>query len=258
MIISVKTNVDEFRRQIGAFADQIPFATARAINEVATAAQKAVTAELPNIFDKPTPFTMRSIKVQQRASKTGLTAIVGLQPLQAQYLLLEELGGVRTAAMNTRNPGAALLEPQTLAPNIYGNIPTGALPRLFRQNDATVAARLSNAAARSGMSRGDKRRARLFGAPQIGSGGLSFKSRAVHGIYRGVVHIRGGDPQAHGHPGGFFRLSKFKLYPLLTFAAQASYSPRFGFHTRVGDVVKQVFPEALERAFKAAVATRRP
>jgi hypothetical protein len=256
MIISVKTNVDEFRRSVTAFQDQIPFAVARAINETAVAAQKAVTAELPTIFDRPTPFTKRSVKVLDRASKTGLTATVGLQPIQAEYLKLEELGGTRTAASNTTSPAQALLERQQLGPNSYGNIPAGAVPKLRAQAAATSLARKANVAARA-SARGGKR-ARLFGAPRIGSGGISYKSRAVKGIYRGIVYIRGSDPQAHGRPGGFYRLSKGKLIPLILFASQAHYSAKFGFHERIGAVVKKIFPEALARAFAEAVRTRKP
>jgi len=258
MLFSVKTNVDEFSRSLTAFRDQIPYAVSRALNETAAAAQKAVTAELPNIFDRPTPFTMRGVKTLERASKTTLAATVGLQPIQAQYMMLEELGGVRTGASNTLNPAAALLERQQLGPNSYGGIPTGILPKLFARAAATAAARKVNVAARASGARDKKGRARLMGAPRIGSGGIGYKSKVVHGIYRGVVYVRGGDPQAHGRPGGLYRLSKGKLIPLLLFGSAAHYSARFGFHGRVGLVVNKVFPEALARAFAEAVRTRRP
>lgn len=250
MIISVKTNVDEFRAAIGRhFQDQIPFAAARAINDSAEAAQKAITAELPSIFDRPTPFTKRSVKVLQRAGKTDLAAIVGLQPIQAQYLQLEQLGGIRTAAANTRNPAQALLERQQLGPNSYGNIPSGVVPNLRARAAATVAARQANVAARAGAGRGNKRSTLVRGAR-----GAMRKAR---GIYRGIVYIRGADPQAHGKAGGFFRMIGKKLVPLITFASQAHYTPRFGFHERVGAAALKTFPQAMLKRLGEAIATRK-
>jgi hypothetical protein len=58
--ISIKHDFDRFAAMLNRLQrEQLPFATARALTDAATAAQKRVTAELPPIFDRPTTFTMR-------------------------------------------------------------------------------------------------------------------------------------------------------------------------------------------------------
>ena len=52
-------------------------------------------------------------------------------------------------------------------------------------------------------------------------------------------------------------MSKFRLTPLVIFAAQAHYTAKFDFHGRIGAVVAKTFPEALARYFGEAVRTRK-
>lgn len=103
---------------------QIPFATATALTAVAKHAQASITAQLPSIFDRPTPFTMRAIGMTP-ARKSDLTATVLVRPLQARYLELEETGGFRTSVS-----GKSLPEPIAIPTNAYGNIPRGKIAQL--------------------------------------------------------------------------------------------------------------------------------
>jgi hypothetical protein len=105
-------------------AKQIPFATASALTAVAKQAQASETARLPNIFDRPTPFTMRAIGITA-ARKSDLTASVFVKPLQARYLELEETGGVRKAVS-----GKSLPVPMGIPLNTYGNIARNKISQL--------------------------------------------------------------------------------------------------------------------------------
>jgi hypothetical protein len=104
--------------------EQIPFATAQALTTTAKHAQATLTAQLPSIFDRPTPFTMRAIGMTP-ARKSDLTATVLVRPLQARYLELEETGGFRGSVS-----GKSLPEPIAIPTNAYGNIPRNKIAQL--------------------------------------------------------------------------------------------------------------------------------
>lgn len=105
----------------------IPFATALALTATARHAQAALTAQLPSIFDRPTPFTVRAI-ASTPATKANQTATVFVRPIQAAYLALEETGGFRTSAT-----GKSLPEPITIGVNQYGNIPRNKIATLAQK-----------------------------------------------------------------------------------------------------------------------------
>ena len=97
--------------------EQVPFATAQALNDCTRAASVAINKAMPEIFDRPTPFTERAAVAPRdlAATKERLASIVTLRPVQAKYLLHEEIGGVRTPAENTRKSAQALLLPNWIA-----------------------------------------------------------------------------------------------------------------------------------------------
>ena len=98
---------------------QMPFAIAMTLTTVAKAAQADVTADLPSIFDRPTPFTRHAIAMQP-ARKDALTATVFVKDVQARYLGVQETGGPQVLH------GRALLQPKPGAPlNAYGNLSKG-------------------------------------------------------------------------------------------------------------------------------------
>jgi hypothetical protein len=128
----IKINVSSDVKRLTAHLRQIeqkhiPFATAVALTNVARHAQASVTTQLPSIFDRPTPFTLRAI-ASSPAKKSDLTATVFVRPLQARYLELEETGGERTSAT-----GKSLPEPIAIALNAYGNIPRNKIAQLAQK-----------------------------------------------------------------------------------------------------------------------------
>jgi hypothetical protein len=111
---------------------QVPFATAKALTDTAREAAKAVTDQLPTVFDRPVPFTLRAIG-WERATKASLTARVFIRPTQLKYLALEVTGGTRTP------PKRALLMPVDIGLNQYGNIPRGKVAALFAKGQGGAA-----------------------------------------------------------------------------------------------------------------------
>jgi hypothetical protein len=122
-MISISADVRQVSRSLTTLQQkQVPFATARALNETAYAAASAVTKQLPSIFDRPTPFTRNAIAVQA-ANKRTLTARVFVKDKQAEYLETQETGG------QGRPRKTAFVVPKAIGTNQYGNIPRGALQR---------------------------------------------------------------------------------------------------------------------------------
>lgn len=79
MRFSVKADVNSFRRVFATMQDkQIRFATAVALTRTAKAVEKEIIGEIGRVFDRPTPYTMRSTWVSP-ASKARLMAEVKIK-----------------------------------------------------------------------------------------------------------------------------------------------------------------------------------
>lgn len=75
MITYKITGIKELQDKLGGYARQVPFAMSRALNKTARGAQGAVVQELYTVFDRPTPFIIRSVQVKT-SDKSDLTAQV--------------------------------------------------------------------------------------------------------------------------------------------------------------------------------------
>jgi hypothetical protein len=126
--INISTNIAETIRQLRARQAQIPRATTVALNRTARDVKAEVDRQLPRIFDRPTPFTMRAIATRP-ATVASLTATVYIQPIQAKYLALQQVGGVRFPK------GKAFGLPTDFPVNEYGNVPRGTIKKLLQRRD---------------------------------------------------------------------------------------------------------------------------
>ncbi|MDE1904977.1 MAG: hypothetical protein KGH75_00820 [Rhodospirillales bacterium] len=204
-----------------AAADQMPFAVAVSLNDAARAARDRVNREMPEVFDRPTRFTERALVAPKElaARKDRHQAIVTVRPIQAKYLLREELGGTRTAEENTRKAGSALVLPgAALTLDAHGNIAAGTMRKLRAQ-------------------------ARRKGA---GAGGYP------------VFFLAADRPGNKAGIGGYFeRLSRFRIRRLTAFEARTEYQPRFEYRRRVGKAAMAVWSESFRRRIGEAIATAR-
>jgi hypothetical protein len=104
-------------------ARNLNFGIAKGLTKTAQFAAQKMQQQLPQIFDRPTPFTQRSIGFAS-ASKSKLEARVFVRDIQAKYLMRQEQGGLRTP-----QPGSPINIAVGQRLNQYGNISRGALAR---------------------------------------------------------------------------------------------------------------------------------
>lgn len=117
--------MDDFGRK------QLPFAAAQALTRAAQLGRDEVVRGMPTAFDRPTPFTTRGIAIIS-ARKSRLEASVLVKDIQAEYLRLQELGGMRKPKKR------AVITPRSVKLNQYGNIPQRALARLKAKKSTFV------------------------------------------------------------------------------------------------------------------------
>ena len=129
MQIDISSNVSALRATLDDIArTQVPFATALALTGAAKQAQADIRAQMPSIFDRPTPFTLNGIATTP-ARKSDLTASVFVKDVQAKYLGIEEDGGTRSPA------GTALVIPVDAKVNAYGNMTKNQIATLLARPD---------------------------------------------------------------------------------------------------------------------------
>jgi hypothetical protein len=118
MQISVSSNINKVARQLSREAKtQIPFATASAINNTAFSVRKAVQVQLPKYIDRPTPYTVRGVRVD-KAKKTLLQGSVFFIPRVAEYMWYQVEGGTRRASKKW-----IAVPTGNVKLNKYGNVP---------------------------------------------------------------------------------------------------------------------------------------
>lgn len=240
--VSLRDGFSRMERMLQLAArEQVPFAVARSLNDVARSAQAQVNAAMPAVFDRPTQFTDRAAVAPRTlaAEKDRLAATVTLRAVQAAYLLREEEPGTRDPSANTRRPGAQaiVLPGRGLLLDSHGNIPAGTLRELKRD-------------ARPASAR--RRKRKDAPAPAAVSAG------AAPAGAQSVVFLRRDAPGARGIGGYFARMPDHHLQRLTGFAPVTHYATRrLGYHARVRAVAAEEWPAAFRRRLAEAIATAR-
>lgn len=121
MKVNVRSNIDEFNASLDKVAKkQMPYATSKAINEVAKKAKGAIEKEIKAKVDSPTAFTTKGAFISySNKNQSPIQAIVGVKDKQAGYLKYVEEGGVSPAK------GRAKPVPTSSSKNKYGNLARG-------------------------------------------------------------------------------------------------------------------------------------
>ncbi|MCA8351664.1 hypothetical protein [Burkholderia cepacia] len=227
---------------------QLPFAISKALNDTAGAAKAALGDEIREVFDRPTPYTQRSLRIRS-ATKKRLEARVGFIDESfkgtpaTKYLMPQVTGGPRSvkrveALLRARGflpsdmyvvPGAAAQLDQ------YGNFSRGQYSKILSQLQASRD-RTQNETDRSRKrrKRDPLRDARYF------------------------VGRPGGGRMALGVWARYKFASGYSIRPVLMFVRAPRYGVRFRFNQVVENTTVRTLPTAFEAALRLAMATRRP
>ena len=226
--------------------EQMPFAIARALTDMAQLGQKTITRAIPEIFAKggpPKSFTVNSV-VAKPATKATLAAMVFIKDTQAKYLALEETGGTRTPKTSALvMPGSSEADLH----DVHGNLPEGLLRKLksavrTTKSNAKKARRATAALARASRKAGNKA---AIGLP--GSGPSQRDS--------GIVYFSRHGPHDRGTGGYYERVAGGHLRRLTGFEATAEYKPIFHYHERIAAVIQPAFAPALMRRLQEAIGS---
>lgn len=147
--INITHDLDQLTRKLTAMQrEQIPFATAKALTKTAQKVQAATVKEMQSKFDRPTPFTLKSLWTKP-ATKRDLSAMVYLkdEPFGKNRLSMAQIighqfaGGARNGKSIEfwlRNAGL-ISAGEFIAPgdgarmDQYGNMSRGQIAQIMSQ-----------------------------------------------------------------------------------------------------------------------------
>lgn len=250
--MGVKHDFDRVMKQMEGQQKQVRFAAAVALTQVAQEARTEEYAEMRRVFDRPNPFTLKSLFLD-RATKDQLKATVwlkddytgGMKP--GHYLLPQIQGGSRVVKPFERAlrrigvlPDSMVAVPASGARmDAYGNMERGHIVQVLSYLQAFGEQGYSaniTAEGRKKLAKGTKKK---------------------QGI--GYFVVRSGDGRL---PAGVWQRFKFAsgyaIKPVLLFYTQASYRAIFNFDDVGQRAIAKHWPIKFEAALKAALASARP
>jgi hypothetical protein len=260
--IDIKHNFPEVQRWIDNVGKQARFAAMQAINETAKEVQRELRAELPRVFDRPTPYISNAIRITTWATRDKLQAVIepkymGGKGIDPQKVLRAEIfGGPRRLKKSEVAlqrvgilPPGYITVPGAAAPlDGYGNVKGSFIVQLL-----SYFAAFSEQGYRANMT--GKRKAQLA---RRGVNARGYRSIGGVEYFVSYGHLRGGAGQ-HLHPGIWARsgIHGSTVKPILMFVPRSTYKPRFNFVGLAEKVIHKRFPRNFETAFSAALRTAR-
>lgn len=253
MVIKVQDNFDEVLRRMNGFEKQLPFAMVVALNRTANDVKAAEVAEIRRVFDRPTPYTLRSLYTS-RATKEKLQAEVWLKDDRAgsgtpatRYLLPQIEGGLRgNKGFERLLQRAGIMEPGERAVpadgarlDPYGNMSRGQIVQIISQLKAQGTAGYSLNASNAKRSVA-KRASQQYFASQ------------------GTTSYRRGEARQHLPRGVWLRKKTAggsTLMPVLLFTRRDRYAKRFDFFGVGQRTVAARFPFHFDAAATLAINT---
>jgi hypothetical protein len=239
----IKVDLQELKNTFKRMENQLLFVLSLALNKTATSIRTAIYSKMQGVFDRPTPFTLRSLS-QRNSTKQNLTATVffrefaGKGTPAAKYLGPQVYGGERGPKRFEKALGHAkypLPEGMFAMPasgarlDPYGNISRGQITTILSR------LKVGNVSARSTSRRSTRKAIRedyFIGRP--GGGRLPF------GVWQKASFAFGS-----------------AVKPVMIFGQQPGYSMRLPFHAMAQNVFDQEFNGHVSAAVAYAVETSR-
>ena len=252
MKISITSNIDQVQAAMKKAASQVPFALSVAINKTAEKARLAVVAEMPRVFDRPTPWVLNSLRVK-RSTKSSLEAELAYKDknsVESARSMIEP--HVNTGKRHYKAMEARLLN-IGLLPSGYNAVP-GAAAKLdangnMSQGQISQLLNVLGSYTESGFNK-----ANINTTKRLAKGNVK---KNTYGFAYWVNKV-GSTKARHLQPGVYQRvITGFgtSLKPVLIFVKQANYKKRLDFYGIANDVVAKEFPGEFDRAFDEAMRT---
>jgi len=220
-IISVQSNVKAISKGLSTLEyEQLPFALARTVNDLARLAQAAEKKAIPSVFEKPTPFTVNSVGVTS-AKKSLPIATVFVKDQAAKFLAPYEFGGKQFLGSKPAD-----LVPVNAKANSYGNLPRGSIRQLLARPDC-------------------------FRGKVRGKGG-----QLIDGIWQRPTPAQAAGVKGRKKVDKLANTTG-KLRLLVAFHAPVETTKRLQFVERGQQIVSKEFDAVFEKNLRAAVATAR-
>lgn len=229
---------------------QLPFVMQQALNLTADELRTAYQREMRDSFDRPTPYTLRGVRVRY-ATKKSLDAEVRLQDSggrnrPSQYLRPEVYGGPRRMKAYEIQLGRRYTVPgREMARDMYGNLQGGIITRALAQMGIL----------RGGVTqRSSQDQADAAAKLQKRRKNLGRSGKPVYFV---------GRPGGGRLPEGLWERRKIGRFwvtrPVLIFLDQApTYSPRLEWEFTAQQVHRTHFETNFRQALAYAKATARP
>lgn len=253
---SVKSDLEATISQWARVAgDQMPYATAVALNRTATAAKEEIERQMPSLIDNPTPYTMRGFRLY-RAKKERLVAEVDFRQAMGRgtqardYLAPIVYGGERKLKAFERSLQRVGLLPSGMAAvpgsgatlDAYGNMSRGQITQILSYFKA-----FGEQGYRANIT--DKRKASMAkGSKRTGWVGTSYFV---------------GKPNGGRHPAGVWMKTKTGadssvIKPIIIFVTKPSYRKTLDVPGIAQRVIKDRFAEELSKSVAEAKRTAIP
>jgi hypothetical protein len=250
--IDIRDNFPDVARQLQALGKQAPGAAREALNRTAEVAEGEVVKDMQRVFDRPVPFTLRSLRVFYANTRNLQVSLWFRQRSREDdklWAVPQILGGQRQAKpMELRLQQAGLLPagwkvvPGGAAPlDAYGNMSRGEISRILNVLGTFREAGYNKANAKT------KDRLRKGNA-----------KKGAYGFAYWVNPVNGPGRRPHLQPGIYRRVyTGFgqSLKPMLIFVKRATYRRRLPFFETVQRVMQEHFPAQFDKAMQSLVQT---
>lgn len=263
MNITITSNIEQLRRQFAEFSDRrFNAALATALTRTAVKVRDGVQAELPRVFDKPTPYTVRQLRyvaasgdrlaaavgfnvatvTDQRGAPIGYRDLGPGETPAGKYLQPQIEGGSRRLkrlevalkAIGALPAGWFVVPGQGASIDAYGGVSRGQIVQVLSQLRVQLLA---------GSNRNMSTDARKQIAAQRKAGGRFF-----------VI----GPGEGRGQPGIYQReFMGRNVTPVFVFVKSVSYRRRFDFERIAGRLADQTLPGEIDRALQESLARLR-
>lgn len=251
-LLAIRVDPGEvFGRQLNELErSQLPFATSLAINRTAEAVRQGWAAEMPRVFDRPTPLTVRAV-LYKKGTKANPAADIFLRDdafkgtPPAKYLEAQVMGGARRQTGKERKlvaagllaPGHFVVPGRSAPLDAYGNVPLGQVNRILAQLGAQQDATANESQASRGRRQGRERRGKGYTTQYFAL--TKARGRLGPGVYRRIRLGRLGSA----------------VQSVLRFVRRVAYRPRYPIRELAQQIFDRRFPKAFNDAMNQAVAS---